>query len=888
MKTKTFADRLVFLLFLTLTFALLNVASYRANAQLKTTISVEPSTNVREKGQSFTLSILVSEVEFLHSWQAKIIYDTSKLYTNSTLITEGPFLKLGDPTYFPPPYFGPNYIQIGCLITKPTAVDGTGILAYITFIVTDTGKSIIAFDPAETRLQDPDGYPISYATIDGEFYTTHPKASFYYLPNPTPPALDYYPDPSLVHDPCASEKVTFNASKFILGQLYRGSYDPDGYISNYTWNFGDGNITTVTTPVISHAYAFAGVYDVGLTVTDTDGKSDFVTQYTMVISGGKYQYNTPNFTKSPTPSYFDTSEYMLGSVAVGIILPESIGGAYNWTDDEITITVEGIREATDWWKSQNPSAQLSFAFDVHARVPTIYEPIQMPEWEDYKWIENVMSYLNYTSGGAWERVTNYNNDIRKTSGTDWAFTIFVVDCDPSVNVGLFNGGGYAHAYLGGPWITMSRFSSWAWNSPNYHVAVPAHEMGHIFYATDEYNGVQENSGYLNATDKDGSFGIMNQNNLYVSAGTNLQIGWRDFDQDGILDIMDTYPAIKLSAYPTTIYEASHQFSGVVVEVPHQNFNPFGQRNNLSINEILSVKYSLDEGPWLSASPLDGAFDEALENYTFTLVFQTWGTHTLRIRAANSVGNSREWSFTLETAQPYPVASFTHAPSIPIVGEKITFDGSGSHDPNGAVVTYVWDFGEGSTGDGMIATHAYNSPGTYTVTLNVTDNEGLWNIVSKPITIASERKIIQEFTVDGRTFATCITSNSTVSNISFNRTFTSEGLPHQGIITFNVTGSTGTIGFCNVTIPKNFMWGDWVVLVDETLSPRIVTWDNANYYVYFTYTHSSHTVAIISTGVVPEFPFGIALFVILALATLVGAIIGGKRISKTRGHNSVYE
>jgi len=890
MKVKNRSHVLLLLLFLSLTFATLNVTPYQANAQFIATISVEPSTSVYEKGQSFTVNItfinvwdpdLEEWIYHLHDWEVKLGYDLSILYTDATFIKEGSYLKSGGAsTYFPDPYFGPNYVMIGGLITTPSAFVATsgGVLATLTFNVTDTGKT--SLDLYDTSLKDPAGAAIPHTPIGGEFYTTCPKASFYYLPSPAPPALDYYPDSSLVRDPVEDEKITFNASNFILGHMYRGSYDPDGYITGYTWNFGDGNITTVTTPVITHAYTFAGVYDVSLTVTDNDGISNIDTQSISVSSIGKYQYSTPNFTKSPTPGYFDTSEYMLGSVAVGIILPESGGAAYNWTDDEIYSTVEGIKAGTDWWKTQNPNVQLSFAFDVHARVPTTYEPIQMPQWEDFKWIEDVMSYLNYTYGGAWEKVTTYNNDIRKALGTDWAFTIFVVDSDPTVNLGLFEGGGYAHAFFGGPWVTMSRYSTWAWNSANYYKAVPAHEMGHIFYATDEYNGVQENSGYLNATDKDGSFGIMNQNNFYVSASTKLQIGWRDFDQDGILDIMDTYPAIKLSAYPTTIYEASYQFSGVVVEVPHQNFNPFSQRNNLSINEILSVEYSLDEGPWLSASPLDGAFDEALENYTFTVAFQTRETHMLKIRAANSVGNSREWSFIVKTEFPHPVASFTYTPSVPIVGEEITFDGSSSHDPNGAIVTYAWDFGDGNTGNGIIATHAYTSPGTFTVTLNVTDNEGLWNTVSTSITIDSERTIVQEFTVDRITFAIYITSNSTVSNVTFNRAFTPEGLPDQGIITFSVTGSTGSVGFCNVTIPNNLMWGDLIILVDETLSPRTVTWDDTNYYVYFTYTHSIHIVTIISASVVPEFPFDAALLLILITVTLAGAVGGRKRSQKT--------
>ncbi len=364
-----------------------------------------------------------------------------------------------------------------------------------------------------------------------------------------------------------------------------------------------------------------------------------------------------DFTKCPSPGYHDTSEYSLGSIAVGIILPESIEGTYNWTETEIEQTVTGIKDAMAWWAFQEPKANLSFWFDIHVKVPTVYEPIQMDLGEDFIWIEDVMSYLNYTSGLACDKVQAYNNDIRTALGTDWAFTFFVADCNPRIFSGNFRRGGYAHAFLGGPWVTMSRFSRWAWNAANYFVAVPAHEMGHIFYATDEYIFVNEYSGYLNACDNDGAYGIMNRNSLFVSTSTRLQVGWRDIDEDGIMDILDTYPEISLDPYASIVYGESYSFCGAAVEIPYPNRNPHGSRNNITINKIISVEFSVDDGPRISAFPVDGAFDEALENFTFVSDFLSGGTHSLKIRATNSVGNLRERIFTIEII-PLPFVSAT--------------------------------------------------------------------------------------------------------------------------------------------------------------------------------------------------------------------------------------
>lgn len=53
---------------------------------------------------------------------------------------------------------------------------------------------------------------------------------------------------------------------------------------------------------------------------------------------------------------------------------------------------------------------------------------------------------------------------------------------------------------------------------------------------------------------------------------------------------------------------------------------------------------------------------------------------------------------------------------------VSFDGSGSHDPDGDSLTHLWNFGDGSTGTGVNPTHVYTSGGTYTITLVVNDGK----------------------------------------------------------------------------------------------------------------------------------------------------------------------
>jgi len=91
---------------------------------------------------------------------------------------------------------------------------------------------------------------------------------------------------------------------------------------------------------------------------------------------------------------------------------------------------------------------------------------------------------------------------------------------------------------------------------------------------------------------------------------------------------------------------------------------------------------------------------------------------------------------------YPTASFTYTPNWPVSGQVITFNASSSYDPDGYIVNYTWNFGDGckETTTSPIAHHSYSAAGTYTVTLTVTDNDGLASSTSKQITVLSGTKV----------------------------------------------------------------------------------------------------------------------------------------------------
>ena len=72
----------------------------------------------------------------------------------------------------------------------------------------------------------------------------------------------------------------------------------------------------------------------------------------------------------------------------------------------------------------------------------------------------------------------------------------------------------------------------------------------------------------------------------------------------------------------------------------------------------------------------------------------------------------------------PTADFVASPNDPLPGDEVTFDASQSFDPDGNIVDYIWDFGDGASGRGLSTTHVFEREGAFTVALTVVDNDGL--------------------------------------------------------------------------------------------------------------------------------------------------------------------
>lgn len=85
----------------------------------------------------------------------------------------------------------------------------------------------------------------------------------------------------------------------------------------------------------------------------------------------------------------------------------------------------------------------------------------------------------------------------------------------------------------------------------------------------------------------------------------------------------------------------------------------------------------------------------------------------------------------------PIASFTAIPSNVLTGQTVSFNGTSSHaqETGATIVSYQWNFGDGSTGTGATATHVYSTVGVMNVVLTVTDSLGLTDTETVPVNVS---------------------------------------------------------------------------------------------------------------------------------------------------------
>ncbi|MDN4612597.1 PKD domain-containing protein [Arthrobacter burdickii] len=133
-----------------------------------------------------------------------------------------------------------------------------------------------------------------------------------------------------------------------------------------------------------------------------------------------------------------------------------------------------------------------------------------------------------------------------------------------------------------------------------------------------------------------------------------------------------------------------------------------------------------------------------------------GSYDVTLTVTDSDGASATVTRTV-TVQVAPPASPTASFTARTDNLTATFSGAGSSSPNGAITTYAWSFGDGSTATGVSPSHAYRAAGTYDVKLTVTDVRGAQASTTQSVSVSAPLVAAFEVTTQGRLLSADATS-----------------------------------------------------------------------------------------------------------------------------------
>ncbi len=122
-------------------------------------------------------------------------------------------------------------------------------------------------------------------------------------------------------------------------------------------------------------------------------------------------------------------------------------------------------------------------------------------------------------------------------------------------------------------------------------------------------------------------------------------------------------------------------------------------------------------------------------------YSSAGTFTIKLTVKDDRGGqaSAVHSIEIENNSP-PVARFSISQKKGTTATPFRFDASESTDKEGKIQEYAWDFGDGSTGTGRVVTHQYHQRNLFSVTLTVTDTDGLQGSGIKTVEVQGLRPV----------------------------------------------------------------------------------------------------------------------------------------------------
>ena len=492
-----------------------------------------------------------------------------------------------------------------------------------------------------------------------------------------------------------------------------GSYDPDGTIESWVWDWGDSSAVG-SGEMASHTYLADGTYDVILTVTDNEGLTD---TETLPVTVAEVKY-------PPSASFTVSAVELVVSVnAGGSTDSDGVIVSYEWDWGDLSMMDSGVLAAHTYamdgtytitlkvtdddglWDTDAKSvpvaskkapvasftwSALGLRLDVNAGAS--YDPDGTIESWDWDWGDGSMGsgetafHVYSTAGDYTVILTVTDNDMMTDTASDLV-TVEEIQTPPTASFTVsvdflavsVNGG--SSSDLDGTIVSYS----WDWGDGS--MAGSGVTASHTYAAEGTYRIT------LTVTDDDGLIGS----------------DWKDV------------PVVAMKP-PVAVFSVSSVY--LVVDVDGGG------------------SYDLD-GTIVSYSWGWGDGSMAGSGVTTTHTYAMGGVYTITLTVTDNHGLTGEASedVTVVANQP-PVADFSWSAD----GLSVSVNGGLSSDADGSIVSYAWTWDDGASSSGATASHTYGAGGTYTITLTVTDNAGATGSKSEDVTVVDPNAMSTSYTI----------------------------------------------------------------------------------------------------------------------------------------------
>jgi PKD repeat protein len=552
------------------------------------------------------------------------------------------------------------------------------------------------------------------------------------------------------------------------------SYDIDGTIVKYAWDFGDTTIISQGRTIESHTYAKPGTYKASLTVTDNLGDSSTANLFINVTNRSpisRITYTTLAV-KAPGSLTFngDTSSDIDGIIAS---YSWSVSGSVVATTPNATInfTTQGTYvvslTVTDDFGATNTSS-----VTVNVSAPDNILPIAILS------VDKNSGVINDT----------FVFDVTSSRDSDGSIILYILDFGDGTSKQFVNPAPIFHVYK-----TVGVFTAKLFVTDNRNgVSLETANSNQEITINNQPPKASFSFGPINALTFDPITFIDNS-----SDPENALSRWSwDFGDGTNFTTTDPLQKNPTKSYSDgnrnytvtlTVYDNFGLFDSVSQIVFIENRKPFAviSTSSIPVNNVISGtapftvtfdsnSYDLDGKVANYEWYINGLLGTPFRTKSFTYTFDTarFIPYSVTLKVQDDDGAFSDLAnigvkVNVPNTPPVAVVSANPQSNSSFAPVSVTFSAAGSYDPDniGGPLIYAWDFGNSSVSDQVIAATTYSKPGKYTVTLTVTDNLGATNTATLDYIVKNNKPVA---------LLDSIPSGITQVEINNSISFTSEG------------------------------------------------------------------------------------------------------------------